>query len=113
VTHRSEPIALVVGDGWIGTDGPALTGAALSAGAVALARSVAVRRSPTPRVNVVCAPERLFGAAGSQRGPLALEVGADDVAEVVAFALGEESSYVDGQVLYANGGRQLFSSLTA
>ena len=58
-------------------------------------------------------PEALVGEAGSQRGPLALEIGSADVAEVVAFVLGDQSSYIDGQVLYADGGRQLFSSLTA
>ena len=110
---RTAPTVLVIGDGWIGTEGPDVSAALVGAGAVALARSIAVRRHPTGRVNVVCVPEALVGEAGSQRGPLALEIGSADVAEVVAFVLGDQSSYIDGQVLYADGGRQLFSSLTA
>jgi hypothetical protein len=113
ITGRTAPTALVIGDGWIGTEGPDVASALVGAGAVALARSIAVRRHLTGRVNVVCVPERMIGAAGTQRGPLALEIGSPDVAEVVAFVLGEHSSYIDGQVLYADGGRQLFSSLTA
>jgi hypothetical protein len=113
IAARAAPTALVVGDGWIGTEGPNVSAALVGAGAVALARSIAVRRHPTGRVNVVCVPEALVGAAGSQHGPLALQIGSADVAEVVAFVLGEQSSYIDGQVLYADGGRQLFSSLTA
>lgn len=113
IDSRTEPTVLVVGDGWIGTEGPDVASALVGAAAVALARSVAVRRHPTGRVNVVCVPERLVGTPGSQRGPLGIRIESADVAEVVAFALSGLSSYIDGQVLYANGGRQLFSSLTA
>jgi hypothetical protein len=113
VSARTAPTALVIGDGWIGTEGPDLAAAIVGAGAVALARSIAVRRRPTGRVNVVCVPERLVGEAGAQRGPLAIEIASADVAEVVGFVLSEKSSYIDGQVLYADGGRQLFSSQTA
>jgi hypothetical protein len=113
IDGRAAPTALVIGDGWIGTEGPDVASALVGATAVSLARSIAVRRHTTGRVNVVCVPESLIGDAGSQHGPLALEIGAADVAEVVAFALDDRSSYIDGQVLYADGGRQLFSSLTA
>jgi hypothetical protein len=113
IDSRTSPTALVIGDGWIGTDGPDIASAIVGAGTVALARSIAVRRRTTGRVNVVSIPERLVTEAGSQRGPLALEISTGDVAEVVAFVLSDKSSYIDGQVLYANGGRQLFSSLTA
>lgn len=113
ISARTGPTALVIGDGWIGTDGPDIRSALVGAGAVALARSIAVRRHPTGRVNVVCVPESLIGGAGSQRGPLALEISSADVGDVVAFVLGRHSSYIHGQVLYADGGRQLFSSLTA
>jgi hypothetical protein len=113
IDGRTAPTALVIGDGWIGTEGPDIGSALVGAGAVALARSIAVRRHSTGRVNVVCVPEALVGEAGSQRGPLGPEIGSADVAEVVAFVLGDRSTYIDGQVLYADGGRQLFSSLTA
>jgi hypothetical protein len=113
IAGRAAPTALVIGDGWIGTEGPDVAAAMVGAGAVALTRSIAVRRHVTGRVNVVCVPERLIGEAGSQHGPLTIEIGSVDVAEVVAFVLGGQSSYIDGQVLYADGGRQLFSSLTA
>ena len=36
-----------------------------------------------------------------------------DVAAAAAFLLGESGSYISGQVLYVDGGRQLFSSGTA
>ena len=113
IDGRNAPTALVIGDGWIGTEGPDVSAALVGASAVTLARSIAVRRHLTGRVNVVCVPEALVGEAGSQRGPLALDIGSADVADVVAFLLGDLSSYIDGQVLYADGGRQLFSSLTA
>lgn len=111
LTARSSPTVIVIGDGWIGTDGPDVAAAVLGAGAVALVRSVAVRRAGPGRVNIVCIPESFVAKEGSQRGPLA--VGIADIAAVVAFVLGSESGYVQGQVLYANGGRQLFSSMTA
>jgi NAD(P)-dependent dehydrogenase (short-subunit alcohol dehydrogenase family) len=113
IAGRTAATVLLIGDGWIGTEGPDVASAMVGGGAVALARSIAVRRHATGRVNVVCVPERLIGFAGSQHGPLTLEIRSVDVAEVVAFALGSQSSYIDGQVLYADGGRQLFSSLTA
>jgi hypothetical protein len=113
ISHRDAPTVLVIGDGWIGTDGPGVRSAIAGAGAVALVRSIATRRVPTGRVNIVCAPEGLFGESGSHHGPLAIDIQSADLADVVAFALGDDSSYIDGQVLYANGGRQLFSSLTA
>jgi len=113
IADRTAPTALVIGDGWIGTEGPDVASALIGAGAVALARSIAVRRRATGRVNVVCIPESLIGAAGSQHGPLLLQIGSADIADVVAFVLGDQSFYIDGQVLYADGGRQLFSSLTA
>jgi len=110
---RTAPAVVVVSDGVIGTDGGDLAAALAGASAVTLVRSVAVRRSATGRINAVAVPDRLFGAAGSQRGPLPLEIASADVADVVAFLLSDESPYIDGQVLYADGGRQLFSSLTA
>jgi hypothetical protein len=113
ISGRAAPTTIVIGDGWIGTDGPDLVSALTGAAAVSLTRSIAARRAPTGRVNIVCVPERLLGAAGSQRGPLTLDIDSAAIADVVAFIIGDESSYIDGQVLYADGGRQLFSSLTA
>ena len=113
ISAREDPTAIVIGDGWIGTDGPGIEAALAGASAVAVTRSVAARRTRTGRVNIVCVPEALLGDAGEQRGPLTLDIQSAEVADVAAFLLGDESSYIDGQVLYANGGRQLFSSLTA
>ncbi|HEY4153191.1 MAG TPA: hypothetical protein VGM38_07700 [Pseudolysinimonas sp.] len=113
IAGRSAPTALIISDGYLGTEGPDVPSALAGAAAVALARSIAVRRHTTGRVNVVCVPESLVGDAGSQRGPLTIDDPAGAVADVVAFVLGPDSSYIDGQVLYANGGRHLFSSLTA
>jgi hypothetical protein len=113
ISRRTEPTVLVIGDGYLGTDGPDVASALVGASVVALARSIAVRRSAHGRVNVVAVPEALLGEAGSQRGPLAAGVDLAAVAEVVAYLLGPESSYLHGQVLFADGGRHLFSSLTA
>jgi hypothetical protein len=113
VAGRTGPAVFVVTDGSLGTNGPGVDAAVTAAGAIALTRSIAVRQAPTGRVNVVCAPEGLFGPAGSQRGPLRLDVGAAEVADVAGFLLSDLASYIDGQVLFADGGRQLFSSLTA
>jgi hypothetical protein len=113
IAERTEPTVLVIGDGYLGTDGPDLGSALVGASVVALARSIAVRRSGHGRVNVVAVPEAMLGEAGSQRGPLAGDIDLAAVAEVVAYLLGPGSTYVHGQVLFADGGRHLFSSLTA
>jgi len=80
IDGRNAPTVLVIGDGWIGTDGPEVSAALVGASAVTLARSIAVRRHLTGRVNVVCVPEALIGEAGSQRGPLALDIGSAAIA---------------------------------
>lgn len=109
----SLDLVLVVGDGWLGTDRADLSATSAAGAAVATARSVAVRRGGTSRPNVVCVPDALFGREGAQRGPLRTEVGCADVANAVAFLLGPSGGYLSGQVLFVNGGRQLFSSMTA
>lgn len=106
-------VVAVVGDGWLGTDGPGLVAAGGGGAVVAVLRSIAVRRGGTVRANVVCAPEGLVGVAGSQRGPMRHEVGSRDVADAAAFLLGPDAPYLAGQVLFVDGGRHLFSSLTA
>lgn len=106
-------IVFVVGDAYLGTDAPALEGAMVAAAAVTASRSLAVRRGATTRANVVCVPAALLGIEGAQRGPLPAPVELADVAAGVAFLLGDSGSYLNGQVLFVNGGRQLFSSQTA
>lgn len=113
IRARTAPTALVIGDGYLGTDGPDVPSALVGASVVALARSIAVQRAASGRVNVVAVPESLLGAAGTQRGPIRDEIGVAEIADVVGFLLGPHSSYIDGQVLFADGGRHLFSSLTA
>lgn len=105
-------VVAVVGDGFIGTDGPAITSALLAAATVSAVRSIGVRRD-VRCANAVCVPESFFGSAGTQRGPLPVEVDVSDVAEAVLLFLGDEGTYLSGQVLFVDGGRHLFSSLTA
>lgn len=105
-------LVAIVGDGWLGTDGPRAATGMTGAAAVAAVRSMAVR-SEWGRANVVCVPESLFGEPGSQRAPLRQSVEARDVADAVAFLLDDTGGYLNGQVLFVNGGRHLFSSMTA
>lgn len=111
--RADRDLAVVVADGYLGTDGAGLDAAASGAAAISLVRSMAVRQGAACRANAVVVPEALFGTPGSQRGPLRLDVNEIDVASAVGFLLGRAGGYLSGQVLYANGGRQLFSSLTS
>ena len=106
-------VVFVVGDGYLGTDDPDLSTSMSAAAAVSAARSVSIRRRAGTRANVVCIPGSFFGDVGSQRGPLAQAVECTDVAAAAAFFLGDEATYVNGQVLFVNGGRQVFSSMSA
>jgi hypothetical protein len=106
-------IAFVVGDGWLGTDSSHVRLAAQSATALSLARSMAVRRSGGVRANVVCVPEPMFGVETELRGPLSHSVELVDVANAVGFFLGDDSGYINGQVLFVDCGRHLFSSMSA
>jgi hypothetical protein len=103
----------VVGDGYLGSDGSDVAGTMLGGAAVAAARSLAIREGAKGRANVVCLPEQLFGRTTSQCGPLPLTVGKGDVVDALAYFLSEGGSYLNGQVLFVNAGRQLFSSMTA
>jgi hypothetical protein len=103
----------VVSDGYLGTDGPSVESAMHGGAAIAVVRSIAVRRGSDARANVVCVPESLFGEQGSQRAPLRQEVEVEDVAHAVAFFLDASGGYLNGQVLFANGGRHVFSSMSA
>ncbi len=106
-------VVFVVGDSYLGTDDPDLAAPMCAAAAISAARSVAVRRGVTTRVNVVCIPGSFFGDVGAQRGPLAQQVECSDVVEATAFFLGEDASYLNGQVLFVDGGRHVFSSMSA
>ena len=106
------PVVFVVGDGYIGSDEPSLT-SIVGASVVSAARSMAARRKGNVRANVVAVPAAAFGYDGVQRGPLKQSVEVADVANAIAFLIGDEGGYVSGQVLFVDGGRHLFSSQTA
>jgi hypothetical protein len=103
----------VVGDGYLGTDGADFVAPMLGAAAVSAVRSLALTRNRSGRSNVICVPDAMFDAAGTQRGPLTQSTEAIDVAHSVAFLLGESGQYVSGQTMFVDGGRHLFSSHTA
>jgi len=113
IDSGAATLVFVVGDGYLGTDVEDLSGALGGASAVAAARSLAVRTGSPRRANVVCIPERFLGSTGVLRGPLAAEVEVGDIADAVAFLLSDDAGYVHGQVLFVDGGRHLFSSMTA
>lgn len=104
---------LIVGDGYLGTDAADTSTSLAGAAAISLMRSVASRRSGGGRVNVVCVPERMFGVESSRRAPLRTATEAADVAEAAAMFLSEEGRYLRGQALFVDGGRHLFSSMSA
>lgn len=106
-------LAVVVSDAYLGTDVDDLAAAALGAAVVAAVRSIAVRRGGHRLANVVAVPAAMLGTAGTQRGPLRQAVDMTDVANALGFLLGETGGYLNGQVLFVDGGRHLFSSLTA
>lgn len=106
-------IVAVVSDGYLGSDGPGREPAMFGGAAVSLVRSLAVRRGGESRANVVCVPESLFGEPGTPRGPLRHAVTSEDVAQAVAFFLDESGGYLNGQVLFVDGGRHVFSSMSA
>jgi hypothetical protein len=109
-----EPVNVVavVEDSYLGTDA-GREQAMVSGAAVALVRSLAVRRGTTVRANAICVPTSTGGNWTELTGPLPLEPTVDDVMEAIDFLAGPDGGYVSGQVLYVNGGRQLFSSLTS
>jgi hypothetical protein len=113
IDSGASPLVFVIGDGYLGTDVDDLSGGLGGAAAVAAARSLAVRRESHRRANVVCIPERFLGPSGELRGPLAHDIGVGDLADAVAFLMSDDAGYVDGQVLFVDGGRHLFSSMTA
>ncbi|HSJ27719.1 MAG TPA: hypothetical protein VLB67_05865, partial [Acidimicrobiia bacterium] len=76
-------LVVVVGDGWLGTDGPRSSTGMVEAAAVSAVRSLAVRSDRSGRANVISVPEALFGPSGTQRAPLSQAVEPEDVAHAV------------------------------
>ncbi|HVR31149.1 MAG TPA: hypothetical protein VMS74_00390 [Acidimicrobiia bacterium] len=105
-------LVVVVGDGYLGADIEP-TGTAVAAAAISVMRSVAVQRGRPGRANAICIPQGMLGDTVSQRGPLAVNVDVTDVAHAAGFLIDSANSYLNGQVLYVDAGRQLFSSHTA
>lgn len=105
-------VIAVVEDAYLGTDA-GREPARVSGAAVALVRSLAIGRGTTVRANAICVPTSANDAVTDLKGPLPLEPTVDDVMEAIDFLAGPDGGYVSGQVLYVNGGRQLFSSLTS
>ena len=106
-------VVVVVGDGYLGTERTDLAGVPAAAAAVATVRSLAARTGGTGRANVVAVSDTLLGHETTQKGPLAHVIDVTDVAEAVAFLLGEGGGYLTGQVLFVDGGRHIFSSMSA
>jgi len=111
--HEHLDVVAVVGDGYLGTDHADVGASVAGAAAVATMRSMATRRDASGRANVVAIPDALFDRAGVHRGPLKQVVEAIDVVNAVAFFLSEEGGYLNGQVLFVDSGRQVFSSMSA
>lgn len=113
--HPDVSVAVVVGDGYLGTDADSGTDLSSLLGAMAVSgvRSLALRRHRPGRSNVVCVPQSSYGTPTVLRGPIAQPTETVDVANALAFLLDESGRYVSGDVLYVNGGRHLFSSHTA
>ena len=112
-TSENLNTLVVVGDGLLGTDADDISTAMGGAAAVAAVRSIAVKRGTSSRANAICVPAALLGSGGSQRGALPQPIECTDVAEAALFFLSDANTYLNGQVLFVNGGRQLFSSLSA
>ncbi len=111
--HPDVSIAVIAGDGYLGTDGVTDASCLLGAMAVSGVRSLALRRHRPGRSNVFCVPQSAYDTSTSLRGPIAQPTETVDVANALAFLLDETGRYVSGDVLYVNGGRHLFSSHTA
>jgi Enoyl-(Acyl carrier protein) reductase len=112
-TDAEMDIVAIVPDGYLGTDGGDRVLAASGASVVSSIRSLAGTRGTTVRANAVAIPDAMVGAAGEMSGPLAHATSVEDVAEVVSFLLNADNGYISGQVIYADGGRHLFSSHTS
>jgi hypothetical protein len=111
--HPEVSVAVVAGDGCLGTDGVIDPSCLLGAMAVSGVRSLALRRHRPGRSNVVCVPQSAYDRSASLRGPIAQPTETVDIANALAFLIDETGRYVSGDVMYVNGGRHLFSSHTA
>lgn len=111
-SDRPLNLIVVADDSYLGTESvperAAICGAAVSA-----VRSLAVKRGTKVRANVVCLPETVYGVSTELIGPLRLEPEIGDLVEAVRLFAGADGDYLSGQVLFVNGGRQLFSSHTS
>jgi Enoyl-(Acyl carrier protein) reductase len=106
-------IVVIVPDGYLGTDGADRTLATYGAAAISCVRSLAGTRGTAVRANAVAIPDEMVGTTGEMGGPLAHRTTTDDVAEVVAFLISPANSYINGQIIYADSGRHIFSSHTS
>ncbi|HJR93540.1 MAG TPA: SDR family oxidoreductase [Acidimicrobiia bacterium] len=106
-------IVAVVSDAYLGIDVADIATPATAAAVISAMRSIAVRRGSTTRANAVCVPAGMVSDSGSQRGAMSRAVEPQHVASTVAFLTDPANSYISGQVLFVDGGRHLFSSMTA
>ena len=109
------PLAVIVSDAFLGTDVAQLSTASRAAGAVAIVRSLGARRTAPVRANVIAVPAELIDpdTETELRGPLAHRTDIADLAAIADYLLSDDAGYLTGQVIFANGGRHLFSALTA
>ena len=111
-SDRPLNLIVVADDSYLGSDSRPQR-AAICGAAVSVIRSLAVKRGTEVRANVVCLPVTVHGVSTALIGPLRLEPEIADLVEAVRFFAGADGDYLSGQILFVNGGRQLFSSHTS
>lgn len=109
----SDIVVAVIPDDYLGNEDADLVAAGNAGAALTLIRSLAVSRDTPRRANAVATSRELLGGSASvHRGP-GRPPTAESVAEAVAYLLSPGGRYVSGQTLFVNGGRHLFSSMSA